>query len=165
MKEIPLTKGKFTTVDDETFEVLVKFKWHCVKGYAVRNHYIGVAKIGAVRLEVIKMHRQITNCPKELQVDHINGNKLDNRKENLRVCTSRENTINSKIRSDSTTGFKGVTKKKWGTKGQFKYCARITVEGGKRVHLGYFNKAEDAAKAYDKAAKELHGEFARLNFT
>lgn len=92
-------------------------------------------------------------------IDHINGNELDNRRENLRSATNAENLMNQKLCSNNTSGFKGVI---W-RKDRNKWQAKIMVHG-KTQHLGYSNCKIEAAKAYDNAARELFGEFARLNF-
>jgi hypothetical protein len=160
MKQIPLTQGKFAIVDDEDFEELSKHKWHTLrdkKGHlsAVRN----------IRLEsegkrtLIYMHRLITLTPKGLCVDHINGNSLDNRRKNLRVCTSPQNSCNQKKRSNGKVEYKGVSRKN----GRDVFVCQIQV-GKKKMHIGYFTCKIDAARAYDDAAKIHHGEFARLNF-
>lgn len=103
-------------------------------------------------------HRVLLNVPKGMVVDHINGNTRDNRRCNLRVCTQHQNTYNQKVRKNNTSGYKGVyfhkTNKKW--------CAFISVPKSK--YLGSFETKEEAARAYDKVARELHGGFARLNF-
>jgi hypothetical protein len=91
-------------------------------------------------------------------VDHINRDTLDNTRENLRVATRAENLRNSKLRSDSKCNFKGVSKK------GNRFIARIQISVDKRLHLGYFNTEEDAARAYDAAAKQYFGNFANLNF-
>jgi len=102
------------------------------------------------------MHRFIMNFPNS-QVDHISGNTLDNRKSNLRVCTVSENGCNQKKRKDNTSGYKGVS---W-DKRSGRWYAMIT-KNKKQHNLGYYTTAEEAYAAYCKAAKELHGEFARL---
>lgn len=107
----------------------------------------------------MSMHRFIMDAPKGQQVDHINGNKLDNRKSNLRICSHSENLRNQRKPKDNKSGFKGVS---W-HKGAKRWCAEIR-SNGKRHHLGYFDTAEDAAKAYDIAATLIHGDYARLNF-
>jgi hypothetical protein len=106
------------------------------------------------------MHRQILNAPDSLIVDHINGNGLDNRKANIRTATYTQNSCNrKKANKDTWSQYKGVTfnakRKKW--------KARIQVHG-RKIYLGSFNAETNAAKAYDKAAKKYHKEFAALNF-
>jgi hypothetical protein len=103
------------------------------------------------------LHREIIKCPKSYFVDHINGNTLDNRKENLRVCTRSENIRNQKTRIDNTTGFKGVGY----DKSRNKYKARIKITG-KYLFLGRFESPDEAYIAYCKASKKYHGEFGRI---
>ena len=122
------------------------------------------------------------NTPKGMHTDHINGYGLDNRKENLRVCTAQENHQNRRLRSDSSTGFKGVqytpiAKRKYTSKktGITTICEHVLKKPyqayigdpermGRHIRLGYYATAEEAARARDAKAKELHGEFAYLNF-
>jgi len=99
------------------------------------------------------------SAPADMQVDHINGNPLDNRRENLRICTRAQNTCNRKAVVNSKSGYKGVTKKN----SSRKWIPEIRKDG-KKLYLGSYNTPEEAAKAYDKAAKEIFGEFAKLNF-
>jgi len=103
------------------------------------------------------MHREIMSPPQELVVDHINGDGLDNRKENLRVCTHAENIRNQKLNRLNTTGYKGVcvNREKW--------ISRIKVNG-KLLYLGRYNTPEEAAQVYDEAARKYFGKFASLNF-
>jgi hypothetical protein len=159
MKEIQLTQGKVALVDDEDFEYLNQFKWYANewkrgKLYAVRNvrknkKYIGYES----------MHRLLTkNNDKKLVTDHINGNTLDNRKSNLRICTISENSKNRKISINNKSGFKGV---KYIEKLN-KYRAEI-YNNKKCYSLGYYIDPIDAARAYNNAAQKYHGEFAQLN--
>ncbi|MBW8041782.1 MAG: Fis family transcriptional regulator [Planctomycetes bacterium] len=104
------------------------------------------------------MHRMLINVPEGYVIDHINGLSLDNRKANLRPATIAQNAWNSKKRNPRS-GYKGV----WFAKEKGLWRAAI-VCNRKRIHLGYYKNKTDAAKAYDKAAKKYHGEFAVLNF-
>jgi len=128
------------------------------------------------------MHRLIMNTPKGMHTDHINGDGLDNRKENLRVCTPQENHQNRKLRADSSTGFKGVaytpiskkkyTSKKTGITTISEHVVKKPYQAyigdpertSRQIRLGYYATAEEAARARDAKAKELHGEYAYLNF-
>lgn len=147
MKEINLTQGRFALVDDEDFELLNKWKWHYSSRYARRNMF----------LQKRPMHYEILEKRAGYVVDHINGNTLDNRRENLRYCLQSENIKNTKVRKDNTSGYKGVRFE------HGKYRAVIHANNQK-MHLGMFDTPEDAARAYDKAAKRHHGEYARTNF-
>jgi hypothetical protein len=99
------------------------------------------------------------DAPKDLVVDHINGNALDNRRCNLRICTYQQNNYNAFKRTVGTCPFKGVYYRPY----ENHYIAQIW-DNGKRRHLGYFTDQVEAAITYDKAARELRGEFARVNF-
>ena len=115
------------------------------------------------RDQVIRMHRLLTGATKGSEVDHRNGNGLDNRRANLRVCSHAENTFNKRIYRNNHTGFKGVAPARKRADGSQRYCARIQGHLCKQ-HIGTFATAEEAARAYDRAAIELHGEFAHTNF-
>lgn len=146
MKEIKLKQGQSTIVDDEDFDYLNQWSWVLTdKGYA-RSSYKK------------QMHRLIMNInDPNIQIDHKNGNKLDNRKNNLRLVTNQENQFNQKKRNTSNK-FKGVRLNKKANK----YVSYITLNY-KRIHLGYFENEIEAAKAYDKKAIELFGEYACTN--
>jgi hypothetical protein len=152
--EIPLTQGRVAIVDDEDAH-LAEFKW-CVYNYR-RNWYAVRRRPGGGAL--IRMHREIVGAPDGLQVDHVSGDSLDNRRANLRLATQAGNTQNMRMRCDNTSGYRGVC---WFAR-DARWKAEISAFGVRR-HLGYFYGVLDAARAYDAAAKELHGEFARLNF-
>lgn len=153
MKTIQLTKGKFAIVDDDDYDWIMKWKWYVnSNGYAVR------AIRNASTHKDIRMHREIANTPEGMDTDHINGNKLDNRKCNLRICTRSENHRNRCKLQGTASRYKGVTwndrLKKWQT--------RIDIPG-KQIYLGYYNNEISAALAYNEAAKRIFGEFAKLN--
>jgi len=105
------------------------------------------------------MHRFIMDPPEGMVVDHRNGNRLDNRRSNLRVCTQKQNTHNSRPKGKSSR-FKGVCYDK--ARGQ--WMAPVRSPDGKDIHTGRFDDEVEAAKAHDRLARELHGEFAYLNF-
>lgn len=157
MKQIPLTQGKFALVDDEDYDFLMQWKWNAKKGcdtfYAVRHS----PTQDGVR-STIWMHRALTSTSTERKfVDHKDGNGLNNQRYNLRSCTHAENVRNSRRCKSNTSGYKGVTLHKDG-----RWAARVMFQY-KRRFLGYFQNKEDAALAYDEAAKNLHGEFAKTN--
>lgn len=150
MKVIPLTQGKFALVDDEDFDSLVTVKWRYMRdGYAARSIRIN----GKQKYEA--MHRRIIGISRDdaRHVDHKDGNKLNNQRSNLRICTDAENHRNALLRSDSTSGFKGVSR----SKGRWRAC--ISFEG-KQKYLGIFESPEEAHAAYCKAADKYFGEFA-----
>lgn len=137
-----LTKGEFAVVDSEDFEYLNRWKWHfSAKGYACR-------KPGK---QTIFMHRLINQTPDGLQTDHINHNKLDNRKENLRSVTNQENHFNRPVDSNNTSGYKGVS---W-DKSRSKWVASITKDD-RNIHLGRFGNILDAVRARKDGEKIYH---------
>jgi hypothetical protein len=155
MVEIRLTKGYVAVVDDEDAH-LARLNWKASISsgvvYARRTFWLGNGKYGSESL-----HRVILRAPPGVVVDHINGNGLDNRRANLRLASSAENSRNGRPRAANHSGFRGVCLKKG------RWVAQISVDYQKR-HLGLFETAEAAAHAYDASARELHGVFARLNF-
>jgi len=147
---IPLSHGLHAIVDAADYEWLSQYKWFLWgAGYAARRVPGGV----------LLMHREITQAPPGRDVDHINGNRLDNRRSNLRICTRAENLRNTPKRQGCLSLYKGVSSnhrhKNW--------FAQIWFEGD-NIRLGTFDDETEAARAYDRAALELFGEFAWLNF-
>jgi len=154
---IPLTQGLFALVDGEDYEVLSKYKWWAVKDgntfYAVRAQTVGSKR------QTISMHRQILNAQHGDEIDHCYGCGLDNRRTNIRFCTMSQNCQNQRPTKGKSSNFKGVS---W-HKNTKKWQVRI-IHNRKNICLGYFLSEIEAAKAYDKKAKQLFGEFARTNF-
>jgi hypothetical protein len=153
--EIPLTLGKVTTVDSADYPALSQFLWYAkyVHGlwYAVRNGRRNE------KSHSIRMHNQILGVK---PVDHRDGDGLNNRRQNLRPATTLQNQWNRSVQKNNVSGFKGVSLQSRCT---HKWRARIRVEG-RQLFLGEFFSPEEAAKAYDAAASQYFGEFARLNF-
>jgi hypothetical protein len=153
-RRIKLTQGKFAIVDPDDFERINQYKWYYNKGYALRH----VRRNGKKR--AIFMHSFVCPVPPGMFTDHINRNRLDNRKANLRPATFQQNIWNaSRKRKTSASPYKGVT---WSRQHR-KWMVRIYV-GNKAVHLGFFKDDIKAAKAYDRVAKKLRGEYEALNF-
>lgn len=137
-------------MDDEDFESLSQYKWYFMsKGYAFTQS----KQKNKIR-HSIYMHRQIMGFPEGLQVDHINGNKLDNRKCNLRLATNSQNHCNRGKQSNNTSGYKGVF---WHKRTQ-KWVARIGLNR-KGISLGLYADPKDASAAYLAASAKYHGEF------
>ena len=154
MKLISLTKGGFAKVDDADYEWLSQLKWtYDSDGYVIRY-----ARSNGKR-RMMWMHRLVANTPDGMQTDHKDRNKFNNQRDNLRPCTCSQNQMNADIRTDNTSGFRGVS---W-HKPKAKWRAQIRANGKKR-QIGLFDTAEEAALAYDDAARKLHGDFVNLNF-
>jgi hypothetical protein len=150
IRYIPLTRGLFAIVDAADYEWLNGFKWHATSGAKPYACF-------ACKDKVIYMHRLIMNAPKGLFVDHIDGNSLNYRRSNLRNCTKAQNAWNRPALG-GTSRFKGVHRDKHG-----KWKAAIRV-GGRQTFIGLFGDEVEAARAYDRMAREMFGEFAYLNF-
>lgn len=152
-RKIPLTQNRFARVDPEDYAALARYKWSAARQgrtiYAVRSEK-GVQ---------IRMHRAIMKAPKHLVCDHIDHDGANNTKRNLRLCTRGQNARNQRLRTDGRSKYKGVS---W-HKGDRKWHARI-YHKGRCHHLGAFTSEIEAAKAYDRVARILHGPFASLNF-
>lgn len=157
MKKIPLTQGFFALVDDADFVELSKYKWYASKTH--KSVYARRKVCVAGKMISILMHRVIIgDAANGLEVDHRDGDGLNNQRDNLRACTRGENARNIKPRPNKT-GLKGVRVESRLIKPTKKYSAQIRFNG-KQIHLGLFITAEQAHAAYCEAAKRLHGEFA-----
>lgn len=144
-----VTNGYVVLVDDEDFEWLNKTRWNIFT-----KKYTSYAS-GTVNKKHVLMHRIIMMAEKGQEVDHIDGNGLNNQKSNLRVCTHQQNMTNRKTKNN---------KKYLGTHYyRNKYWFSSLTHNNKSIYLGLFKTEEEAALAYNKKAIELHGEFARLN--
>jgi hypothetical protein len=152
-KLIPLTQGKFAIVDAGDYEKLNQYKWYANKA---GQTYYAMRRKGRKQ---IRMHRQILNAPRHLVCDHINHDGLDNRKRNLRLCTQGQNCRNKSARKGCSSKYIGVSFDKQTQSFSVSICVNF-----KKIWLGRFKSEIEAAKARDRKAIEVHGEFACLNF-
>lgn len=156
---IPLTQGKVALIDEGDAPLVLPYRWH--RRYSPREHtdYAGRSiLLPNGKPHLVFMHSVILLPIPGLVVDHRNGDGLDNRRENLRYATTSQNGGNRRIGANNTSGYRGVDYRKR----RLRWRARIAFEG-ERIELGHFGSPEEAARAYDLAARRLFGEFARLN--
>jgi hypothetical protein len=155
MVEVPLTRERIALIDDDDFETVSRFKWCCDRQKDMRSP---IYAITWNKGKIMRMHRLILNAQPGQLVDHINGNGLDNRRSNIRICTIAENAHNiHKTRGKSI--FKGVS---WHDKHKI-WDVTITLDCT-RIYIGTYKNELEAALAYDEAARKYHGVFASLNF-
>ena len=155
MKYIKLTQGQFAMVDDAVFEWLNQWKWSADKS---ENTYYAL-RAKSSKVPRIRMHCLIMGKRKSREIDHINDNGLDNRRQNLRFCTRATNMQKAKRKKRASTRYRGI--KPYGANG--KWEARIGFHG-KKLYLGCFVSEKAAAVVYDMAAIEYYGKHAYLNF-
>jgi len=152
---VPLTQGHEATIDAADVHLVEGFNWRALVTssavYAVRTDCSGQKQ------RKIYLHRVIMGDPESVYVDHRDSDGLNNRRGNLRAATRSQNNHNSRVRTDNTSGIKGVV---W-HKPRGKWAARIKLNGKNR-HLGLFRCPTAAALAYAKASRALHGEFGRV---
>lgn len=159
MKLIPLTQGKFAQVDDDDFDFLNQWKWHCRRSphtcYAITVFYPSNSR----KTIQVRMHWLVIPTSDNTKiVDHINHQGLDNQKKNLRLCSHIENSKNKNPSKGSSSKYLGVS---W-RKSRNCWVSQIQL-GGKNKHIGCYNNEVEAALAYNKKAKKLFGDFANLN--
>jgi hypothetical protein len=151
MRTIQLTKGQVAIVDDEDYEKFAGFRWHARPHHS--GGYYASRNKPKCRGTLLHLHCEVLG---QKYVDHINGNKLDCRRLNLRPASHAQNVKNARRRRDNTSGFKGVSPHGNG------WCATISCDK-RRHHLGKFGSKLAAAIEYNIAAIQLHGEFASIN--
>ncbi len=152
--KLPLPGGYITIIDSEDEPLVRSYPWYVCRGPS------GIIYVASKRRgeSPVLMHRLIMGAREDDLVDHRDGNGLNNRRGNLRLCSPTQNAANRRLSTANTSGFKGVSKTKNG-----RYRAVIRLNR-RQVHLGYFIDAESAATAYDEAARSAFGDFACLNF-
>lgn len=148
--EIRLNNGQYAIADEEDYDFLAQWRW----GISFSGSYV----VRKEKEKRIYMHRVVNQTPPGMITDHVNGNKLDNRKVNLRTVNHSQNGCNRGLQRNNSSGFKGVS---W-HQGRSKWQAHIKSKG-KELHLGWFDTTTGAAIAYNNAAIKHHGEFACLN--
>jgi hypothetical protein len=159
VKQVELTRGKVALVDDEDYEWLSQWKWRAYTTLKNKSFYaVRTVRVNDHRTTV-RMHRVIMDAPDNLEVDHIDGDGLNNQRSNLRLATRSQNQANCPLSSRNSSGYKGVYR----YRPNGRWTARLR-KGDRLLHLGCFDDREEAARAYDVAALEYWGEFARLNF-
>lgn len=158
---VPLADGRFAIVDSDDAAYVGQWNWCVTAGgggdwpYATRSVQVGHGRSHRRRITV-RLHRDLMGAADGTEVDHINGNTLDNRRSNLRMATSSQNKWNTRLRRDNRTGYRGVRKRS--------DCERWAAEiayKGRRTYLGSFPTPEAANAAYSAAADRLYGEFRR----
>lgn len=160
-KQIPLTRGKFTLVDDSDYYKLMRYKWYAHK-IGIKDKYYAYRSIVKEKKGFsIGMHQQILGFPPQM-CDHVNGNGLDNRRENLRPATNQQNQHNQSIIKKGSSKYKGVSRHP-GYNLKTHWRTRITINN-KQKYLGSFLTEKEAAIRYDIEALRRFGEFAKLNF-
>ena len=142
-------------IDANDFDLVSRYNWGASERiYKQKNKCYAVT---VHNTNILSLHRLLMNPPPDMEVDHINGESLDNRRCNLRLATSSQNSMNIGIRSNNKTGYKGVS----AGNGGYRACIQFQ---GIAISIGYYATAIEAAKAYDDSARKLHKEFAWLNF-
>lgn len=157
-RTIALSGGHVLIVDEADYPLAASRVWHPQQGKA-GSHYAAVTRTVNGRQVKCYLHREIVGASRGQRVDHVNGNGLDNRRENLRLCSNADNMRNMRVsQARGSSRFKGVS---WFVRHEL-WRAYIVVDY-KQIHLGYFKSEHEAAEAYNAAARERFGKFARLN--
>jgi len=155
--EVPFTQGKVAFIDDADADLVSSYKWYAV--LSDRTWYARTTITAEGKRRGLYMHRLIMGQPLGLQVDHIDRDGLNNRRDNLRLATNAQNRTNQRINAKNTSGYRGVHWSK-----QAKKWMAQTEHLGKHIHFGCYDNPVDAAKAYDKGMRAIHGPHCHSNF-
>jgi hypothetical protein len=156
MKEIPLTQGKVAIVDDEDFDELNRYKWCADRGFGTWYAHRGGRTVDGVRGPKVKMHKQILVAPVGMEIDHINGDGLDNRRCNLRVATRRLNRYNVHTRNETRMGLPlgvAIIRKR----SRIRFRARVGINGHD-TYIGQYATPEEAGRVADEYRQKLIAE-------
>ena len=154
---IPLTQGKHARINESDYGRVSLIEWYAIKQHGAFYAGSQISDENGKKVQ-ISMHRWILNASPEVEVDHIDGDGLNNTRANIRIAKHKDNAKNRKLHRNNTSGYKGVS---WHKRSQM-WMAYITSDK-KRRHLGYFFDLDEAARVYNAAASALHGTFARPN--
>ena len=156
--ELNGTGGFVTTIDEADWDKVKDYTWYAklIPKYRGKYHAMSHAYNEYGKQTTVSLHRLIMDAPQHLQVDHINADSLDNRRENLRLCTQSQNRANMRAPVKNKTGYRGVYMM------NDKFCSKVGYKG-RVVYCGTFNTPQEAARAYDRKKLELYGEFAWTN--
>lgn len=157
VREIPLSQGKIALVDDEDFDRVNQFKWCAAATSSSRTWYAMRGDYTGSKPRTIYLHRFILDAPSDMDVDHINHNGLDCRRENMRLATTSQNCCNRRKNVGSKFRFKGIQARR------NRFAVRVPFDG-RLVHFRTYATQEEAARIYDAVVARLRGEFAHTNF-
>lgn len=149
-----IIKDKTILIDEIDLPLFNSYVWNIDNNGYLQTKYRGHS---------VRLHRLIMGLPRNMEIDHINGNTQDNRRENLRIVTHRQNMLNTKLRKDNTSGFRGVSKCTFtyrSGKQVYYWVARIYVKG-KKISLGYYKNVDEAVSSYNEAASKFYGKYKR----
>lgn len=161
MKNLILSDGSITIVDEDIFEQVNKYKWRLFGNYVGRKYY-SHSENGKSKYKLMYLHRLIMDTPKGMETDHINRNPLDNRRTNLRICTTSQNHANRPSKKGSVSKYKGVRHIPPSSRAKKEWIAELRINN-KTVYLGNYKTEIEAALAYDDKAIEIFGEYALVN--
>ena len=164
--EIQLSQGQVAIIDAEDSRRVLRYRWYAHKDKKANGSWYAWTKTRKRKIGLrrrVKLHRFILLAPEDIEVDHVDGDGLNNRRCNLRLATRKQNRSNTGPLPNSSSGFKGVTWEKPRSRNARGYWRAQIKQNGRNRHLGQFQTEEEAAAAYDAAASKAFGEFAWLN--